>query len=144
MTNTKTLTNAELAEAIAAAHHRLHGISASTPDQDKDIARQHLASLLNAQANRAHGDGPGEDDGPNQTGSDEDGVPFVDDDGTLETWAEYVAKDCGYGMAYQYSAMPYKGNSTWVRRLKSLVLRAPDHYAIADRYWTNTLRRVRR
>lgn len=61
MTNTKVLTNAELAEAIEATHYCLRRMSASASDKDKELTRQHLASLLAAQASRAHGDGPGEE-----------------------------------------------------------------------------------
>jgi len=70
------------------------------------------------------------------------GVPYVDDDGTLEPWAEYVATS-PLGHAEQFESKPYS-DFTWLHFPSSEARVAPVRYAITDLPWTETLRRVRR
>jgi len=77
--------------------------------------------------------------------TDEEEVPYIDDDGTLELWAQYIVTDLSQD-AYQCKHKPTPRNMVW--RASHIpgnkVANAPSHYAITDRPWVKTLRRVRR
>ena len=103
-------------------------------------------------AERATDEKEGPEEGCWYTGAelgavDEDGVPYVQDDGTLEPWAEYVATDAD-GEVWQYQAKPViKENSQlWDVPPGGLAFgtTAGTCYALTDRDWRKTLRRVRK
>jgi hypothetical protein len=61
--------------------------------------------------------------------------------GGLEPWARWVATDKD-GLVYQYETKPPPGEDAWGWRRVGNFTKAPAHYAITDRPWTETLRRV--
>jgi len=142
MSDTRVLSNDELAQAIDSACQWLKYNSA-LPDVDRGLIHMHLESLLDAQANRAYGEGASKEEG-DESEVDDDGVPYVDDDGTLEPWAQYVATEPDME-ARQYESDPVPCSARWpVLELDARDTEAPYHYAITDRPWQETLRRVRR
>jgi len=78
---------------------------------------------------------------------DEDGIPYVYNDGSLEDWAEYVAMDKN-GSPHCYSDRPisilehgeWMDWGVWIGQGK--VRELSNHYKNTHDHWTETLRRV--
>lgn len=70
---------------------------------------------------------------------DEDGIPYVYNDDTLEDWAEYVATDED-GDINQFATKPCLGVQSWFFSGDGFL--APSQYRNTLVHWTNTLRRV--
>lgn len=73
-------------------------------------------------------------------GVDEDGVPYVDDNGLLPTEVEYIATDLD-GRCFMFEHKPTPRGKGW---FGGGIYGRADHYGLTDRPWTETLRRVRR